>query len=205
MSNIRKNNWGTLESYRSTAFTVAGLIFLGLCVLQAFNVAQGTWNHLLLAQGSIGVAWTAIFLGTLGFHPSLSNESQWILRGGTLFALIGLITSVTLAVAMFGLYFGLFGGEYSDYMAYIAPAYLVSIPLGCGLYSAAILRSSIYSKIMGILIFLPALAFLFNYGTSMILGFHTLAKLLGVVTVLMLVSFSLAYLIRSGNSLLTEP
>lgn len=201
MSNSNNSVWRTLQAWRTTTFTIAGLIFIACLVLLAINLVEGTPDqNLTLGQAFIGTAWTATFIGLLGFYASLANESRWILRFGTIFAMIGLITSLFMAVVMFGLFFGVIGGSYSSYMMYFVPGFFLGIPLGCGLYSVASLRTTVYRQRMGLLFLLLPGAFLFNYGTSIFLGIHSVAKIFGVIAVLTITNFTIGYMLKTGSA-----
>lgn len=201
MSNNKNSVWSTLQAWRTTAFTIAGVVFMTCLVPLAINLAEGTQDqYLTLGQALVGTAWTATFIGLLGFYASLANESRWILRLGTIFAVIGLITCLLLAVVMFGLFFEVIGGTYSDFMMYFVPGFFLGIPLGCGLYSFASLRTTVYRQRMGLLFLLLPGAFLFNYGTSILLGFHSVAKIFGVVAVLSLTNFTIGYMLKTDSA-----
>lgn len=90
-------------------------------------------------------------------------------------------------------------------MTYFAPVFLISIPLGCGLYGVAIFRSLGDRQILGALILVIGEAFLFNYGTNMA-GLHLggLVKILGVVLVLTLTNLAVGYLLATGSAELPE-
>lgn len=153
-----------------------------------------------LGQAFVGTGWTATFIGLLGFHASLANASRRILRFGAFFAVIGLVSSLLMALVMFGLYFDVVEGTYSDFMKYFVPGFFLGIPLGCGLYSIGILRTAVYGQRMGLLLLLLPVVFLFNYGTSMVLGFHSVAKVFGVVTVLVVTNITIANMLRTGSA-----
>lgn len=206
MPNSKGNIWESIESWRSAAFTIAVVFFVASLVPLAINLAAGTQDQFLaVGQGFVGAAWTATFTGLLGFYPSLAAESRWPLRLGSLFAVIGLVASLTMAVVMFGLFFDLLPGTFSGYMAFFAPAFLVSIPLGCGLYGVVALRTQVYRQSIGLLILVIGGAFLFNYGTTMA-GLHLggLVKIFVVVLVLTLANLAVGYLLMTGSAELPE-
>lgn len=195
---------GLLESWRATAFTVAGIIFAADAAVLVVNLAAGTQNqYMTLGQAFIGAAWTAGFIGLLGFYPDLDARNRWLARSGGVFAVVGLVTNLIMAAVSLGLFAGVLGGTLRDYTPYFLPGMFPGIVLGCGLYGIATLRNPTYRRSVGLLFVLLVLTFLFNLGTG-IAGFNPVSKILGVVIVLTLTNLVLGYMLRTGSALSTQ-
>lgn len=190
--------WGSLEAWRATAFTVAGVVFVADAVILAGNLALGTEQYTTFGQGLIGTAWTAGFVGLLGFYPSLARRGRWLSRGGGVFAVIGLSTVAIMALVSFGLFVGAIGGALSDYTMYFLPGVFLGIVFGFGSYGVASLRASSHAPRVGLLFLLLVATFLFNLGSG-VAGFNPLAKVFGVVAVLSLAMLVLGYSLRTDS------
>jgi hypothetical protein len=192
--------WRSVESWRTTAFTVAGVAFAADLTILLFNLASGTQEqYLTLGQGLIGTGWVAVFLGLLGFYPSLAERSRWLPRIGGVFAVVGLLTNVAMAVVSYGLVLDLVGGELTDYTMYFLPGMFLGIVLGCGLYGVASLRTEVYRRPVGLLFLALVVTFLFNLGTG-IAGFNPLVKIVAVVAALTLANLGMGYLLGTGSA-----
>lgn len=203
MSVSDTNGWGTLESWRTTLFIAAGVVFAGDLTILLYNLAAGTESqYLTLGQGLIGTAWTCSFLALLGFYPKLSERSKWLPRVGSAFAVVGLVTMVVMAVTSYGLVAGVVPGALEDYSMYFLPGVFLGIVFGFGLYSVAMLRTAIYNQPVAVLFLVLVVTFLINLGTG-IAGYNPLVKIIGVVTMLVLANLGLGYLAHTGNEEIT--
>ena len=184
---------------RATLFLIAGVVFVADAALLAVNLSAGT-EPVAFGQGLIGTAWTAAFLGLLGFYPALSERSRWSARVGAVFAVVGAITMATMAVTSFGYATGVLGGALSDVVGLFLLGVFPGIVLGFGSFGVASLRTDVYTRPVGLLFLVLVLTFLFNLGTG-IAGFNPLGKVLGVVCVLALAMLAIGYLLRTGSAL----
>lgn len=190
--------WETLERWRTTAFLIAGGIFVVDAALLAVDIASGTEPG-AFGQALVGAGWTAAFLGLLGFYPSLAEGSRRLVRAGAVFAVVGGVTMAAMAAAMLGYATGVLGGEPSG-VIYFLPGVFLGIVLGFGSVAVASLQTRVYSRRVGLLFLLLPVTFLFNIGTGMA-GFNPLPKVLGVVCVLALTMLSVGHLLRTGKAL----
>lgn len=205
MSDTIDNIWIRLESYRTTTFLFAGLSFTFGLFIVLLNLAAGQesytdMSYYLLQRASSGAAWAAIFLGVLGFRSSLSNDSGWPLRLGTVFAVIGFFTGLVMVALFVGLHTGLLGDGMSGFEIYILLGHILSIPIGCGTFVFLILRSEIYKTLTGLLVLTPPLVFALNVSLSLFIDFPRYPKIIVVLTVLIVANFSIAYLLRDEGS-----
>lgn len=199
-----EQRWNSLESWRATAFTLAGVVFAGDLLILLLNLLAGTeGQYMTLGQGLIGAAWTAGFVGLLGLSPELSKRSRWLPRIGSVFAVVGLMTMLAMAVVSFSLVAGLLGGELGAYTPYFLPGIFLGIVFGFGLYGAVLVRIPGYRTSVGASFLLLVATFLFNLGTG-IAGFNPLSKVIGVVLVLTVTNLALGYLFRSGSAAATR-
>lgn len=193
----------TLESWRATLFIIAGVVFAGDLTILLYNLAVGTeTQYLTLGQGLIGTAWACSFLALLGFYPKLSERSKWLSRVGSVFAVIGLLTMVVMAVISYGVFSGVIPGSLENYAMYFLPGVFLGIVFGFGLYGVATLRMALYSQRVGVLFLVLVATFLINLGTG-IAGYSPLVKIIGVVTMLVLANLSLGYVVRIGGADIT--
>lgn len=200
MSVTDMEGWETLESWRATLFIIAGVVFAGDLTILLYNFAVGTESqYLTLGQGLIGTAWTASFLALLGFYPKLSERSKWLPRVGSVFAGIGLLTMVVMAVISYGVFAGAIPGTLEEYSMYFLPGVFLGIVFGFGLYGVATLRTTLYSQRVGVLFLVLVATFLTNLGTG-IAGYNPLVKIIGVVTMLVLANLGLGYLVRTASA-----
>lgn len=195
-----KGAWELLGAWRATAFVVAGVLFVPDIAILVYNLAAGTQEqYLTLGQAFIGAAWTAGFVGLLGFYPDLADRSKWLSRVGGVFAVVGLVAMAAMALVSFGLVGGLVGGTLADYTTSLLPGVFLGIVLGFGSYGVACLLTSTYRRSVGLLCLVLVATFLFNLGTG-IAGFNPLGKVLGVVVVLTLANLALGYVLGTGGT-----
>ena len=200
MSHDSAGHVGALGSWRAMLFVVAGVVFAGDLTVLLYNLAVGTESqYLTLGQGLIGTAWACSFLALLGFYPKLSERGKWLPRIGSLFAGIGVLTMVVMAVVSFGLAAGVVPGTLEEYTPLFLPGVFLGIVFGFGLYGVATLRTAVYSQRVGALFLVLVATFLTNLGTG-IAGYNPLVKIVGVVAVLVLANLILGYTVRTGGA-----
>jgi hypothetical protein len=199
MGVISKSLWKSLEQGRAILFLSAGMLFIPKVVIEAANVIVGAESLLTLARVFLGAGWTTAFIGLLGFYPSLADRGSWLVRTGTLSAVVGAITFFVMAAASLGYYTGILSGAISDVLIYFIPGVFIGIVLGFGLFGIANLQTKIYSWSISLLFLVLALIFLFNLASPFI-GFATLTKSLVVIFLLTLTMLFIGYLLRSGHT-----
>lgn len=198
MSIVSMHQWKSLEQWRAPAFLVGGGIFVVDAALLAVHLASGT-EPAAFGQALVGASWTVAFVGLLGFYPSLADEGEWLPRVGAVFAGIGGITMAAMAATMAGYATGLLSGEPRAVTMYFLPGVFLGIVLGFGSFAVVSLRTTVYTRSIGLLFLLLPITFLFNLGTG-VSGFNPLAKVAGVVVVLALTMLAIGYQIRTGNA-----
>lgn len=198
MSMVDSEWWESVEQWRATAFLIGGIIFGADAVLLTADLVAGTEPG-AFGQAFVGAAWTATFIGLLGFYPSLADRRRRVLRAAVVFAVIGLVTMAAMAVASLGYATGLLNGELSGVIVYFLPGVFLGIVGGFGLFGVVSLLTPIYSRSIGLLFLLLPVTFLFNLGTG-IADIGGLPKILGVVCVLSLTMLTTGYLLRTGHA-----
>lgn len=198
MSLLGTRRWDALERLRSMAFLIGGALLVVNAALLLANLTAGTRPG-ALEQTFVGAGWTAAFVGLLGFYPSLANRSRWLARAGAVFAVVGVIAMGAMTVAMLGYVAGILSGDPQTASMYLLPAVFLGIVLGFGAFGLAALRTDVYGRSVGLLFLLLPVTFLFNIGTG-IAGYNQVAKILGVVVVLVLTMLAIAYLLRTGGA-----
>jgi len=201
MAILSSRQWERLGQLSAPAFLVAGVLFVADAAIVGWNVTAGTERFMTLGQAFIGAAWTAAFIGVLGCYPRLADRSQWLPRIGAVFAVVGGITMAVMALASLGFFTGVLGGELGEVTMYFLPGVFLGIVLGFGSFGVATLRTSAYSRSIGLLFLLLVLTFLFNLSSG-IAGFGTLTTVLGVVVVLTLTMLAIGYLLRTAPTAL---
>lgn len=192
------SRWESLEGWRATAFLVGGIVFAADALRVTADILAGTQPD-ALGQAFVGAAWTAAFIGLVGFYPSLADRHRRLTQAATVFAVIGLVTMAAMAVASLGYATGVLNGDLSGVIMYFLPGVFGGIVFGFGLYGIVSLRTEIYSRRIGLLFLLLPLTFLFNLGTG-IAEVGGLGKILGVVIVLSLTMLATGYLLRTGRA-----
>lgn len=191
--------WGSLEQWRAIAFLIGGGIFVVDAALLVVHLTSGT-EPAAFGQALVGASWTAAFIGLLGFYPSLADRNRRLARAGAVFAVVGGITMAVMAITMLAYAADVVSGDPAETSMYLLPGVFLGIVLGFGLFGVASLRTTTYSRSIGLLFLLLPITFLFNL-TSGVVGFGTLATVLGVVSVLALTMLAIGYLLRTGSAL----
>jgi len=199
MTDVNTGWWGSLTESRSTAFLIAGVIFVADAVLLAYMLSAGTEQFLELGQAFVGAGWTAAFIGLLGFYPNLADRSRWPARIGTLFAAIGAVVMAAMSVTSLSYFTGILSGSLGDVAMYFLPLVFVGIVFGFGAFGVASLTTDVYARSVGGLFLLLPLTFLFNLATG-ITGIVPEETVLGVVLVLALTNIAIGYLLRTGSA-----
>ncbi len=199
---ISKRLGVSLEQLRARAFLFSGVIFIPKVIIVASHIFMDAELFAALERVFISVAWTAAFIGLIGFYPSLEDKSRWLARIGALFAFIGGVTMTVMALTSIGYFTSLIKGGVSDVLIYFIPGVFGGIVLGFGSFGIATLKTNIYSRSIGFLFLLLPLTFLFNLASGFsefrsFTGIDPDIRSLGVNSILMLTMLAIGYLVRT--------
>ena len=159
---VRTDRWRSLETWRSTAFLAGGVLLAVDAVVVAATIVTGAERFLLLGQAFVGAGWTAALVGLLGLYPGLAEPSRRLARVGAVCAAVGAVTFTVVAAASLAYYAGIPDGEYGAIGMFFIPGVLVGSVLGFVSFSAASLRTDVYSRTVGVLLLVPPLFVLAN-------------------------------------------
>lgn len=189
--------WRSLEQRRATAFLIGGGILAIDAGIVAAEIAVGVDGWMTLGQVFVGAGWTAAFLGLLGLYPELADRSRWLARAGAVFAVIGAIVFAVMGVASLAYYAGIPDGEIEA----LVPLFLLGVILGSILgfvsMGVATLRTDVYSRTLGILLFIPP-ALVFTNLLTGIAGVDSAATTLAIVIGDALAMLAIGYVLRSS-------
>lgn len=177
---VRTDRRSAFETRSAAAFLIGGLLMLVDAAVVGANVLTGAERLLVLGQGFVGAAWTLALVGLLGLYPGLAVRSRWLSRAGAAFAVIGVVTFAVMSAASFASYAGVPLGEYDAISTYFIPGVIVGSVLGFVAFSAATLRTDVYSRTVGILLLMPALLVATNI-LRFIAGMDAATITLGIV------------------------
>lgn len=198
MASDTSSPWGSLERTRATAFIVGGLIFVGDTTVLLWHLNAGT-EPAAAGQALVGAAWTAAFVGLLGFYPSLRERRPRLTKAGAVFAALGALAMAAMAAAMTGYATGLLSGDPGEAAMMLLPGIFLGIVFGFGLFGVTCLLTDVYAARVGLLFLVLPATFLFNLGTG-IAGFNPLPKVIGVVVVLSVTFLAVGYLLWTGEA-----
>lgn len=200
MVGLSDRRWESLERWRATAFLLAGVMFVvDAAIVGAVIVAVGE-DVMLLGQAFIAAGWTAAFVGLLGVYPGLSDRSPWLARAAAVFAVIGAVVFVAMAVASLVYFAGIPDGEITAIVPFFLPGVIIGSVLGFLCIGAASLRSDVHSTTVGVLLVALGLFPVVNIASG-IGGVESLTFTLAIVVGLALVNLAIGYLFRTGGAL----
>jgi hypothetical protein len=199
----RHGVFGALERWRSTAFLVAAAMFVvDAALLTTVVVGSGTSTP-DFSQAFIAAGWTAAFVGLLGVYPGLVDESRWLSRAGAVFAVVGTVVFAVMAVAVVAFATGVVDGDFGTLVPIFLPGVVFGSVLGFLTFSVASLRSAIHSRLVGVLLLLPAISVVVNIATPPNASGRA-AITLGIVCGLALTMLAIGYLLRTGRALTAD-
>lgn len=198
MSVSTKQRWERLEQWRSTAFLIAGLLFVLDALLVAGIIVALGERYMTLGQAFVGAAWTAAFLGLFGLYPELVERSRRLTQAGAVCAAIGTVVFVVMGVASLVYFAGVVDGSLESLVPVFLPGVIVGSIVGFLLFGAASLRTDTPSRAVGVLLLLPALIVVLNIGTG-IAGISSQEATLAVVIGQALAHLALGYSLRSSR------
>lgn len=189
----------SLERWSATAFLVGGLLMVVNAAFVAANVVTGADRFLVVGEVFVGAAWAVALLGLLGLYPGLADRSRWLSRGGAVCAVIGVVVFTILAGLSVYYYTAAVPLEDIDTAVFI-PGVIIGSVLGFVLFSAAVLRTDVYPRLVGILLLVPATLVVTNI-LRFIAGYEAATITLAVVVGDALAMLAIGYLLRTGSVL----
>lgn len=196
----RSNVFTSLERWRVTAFLFGGTLMVVDAALVAATIVTGTDRFLLLGQAFVGAGWTGALLGLLGLYSGLADRSRWLSRAGAVFAVIGVVTFSVMAVAALVYNAGIPAGEFDAISAFFIPGVLLGSVLGFVSFGVASLRTGVHTRILGLLLLVPAVLVVTNL-LRFAAGNESATVTLGIVLGDALAMLAIGYLLRNESVL----
>lgn len=190
--------WATLERHRSTAFLVAGLMFVADAAIVGYTMTTAGEALMLLGQAFIAAGWTAGFVGLLGVYPGLADRSRRLARVGLGCIALGIVVFVVMGIASVAYFSELVRGDLSALVPLFLPGVIVGSVIGFSIFGAATLRTGAHARPVGGLFVVLALFPVVNIGSG-IAGFRSMAGTLAIVVGLALVNLTVGYLLRTED------
>lgn len=204
MSNDNTTIWEVTGQWSDRAFFAGAVMFVVAAALNVVAMIGGAERlSLMVGEAFIAAGWFGGLVGLLGLYTVLADQSRWLTRAGAVFAVIGAMTFVLLAVASLVAFFN--GGGVGDLpipFIYLFPGILLGSLLAFIPFSVASLRSDIHSRTVGTLLLVPPGIFFTNFFIlPMILGTGpNPPEIIFVVTSLLaLVMLVIGYVLRTED------
>lgn len=201
---VGKRVWESLETGSARAFFAGGVTFVFAAVLNVVTVVTGAERlSLMVGEAFIAAGWFGGLVGLLGLYPVLRDRSRWLTRAGAVFAVVGAVTMVVLAVASLVAFVQ--GGGVGDLpvpFIFLFPGLVIGSLLAFVSFSVASLRSDVPSRNVGVLLLVPALVFSTNFFILPIIvgtGPAPPEIIFAVTSILALVMLAIGYLLRTGD------
>ena len=189
----------TLARHRSTAFLVAGLMFVIDAAIVGYSTTTAGEELLLLGQAFVAAGWTAGFIGLLGIYPDLADRRRRLARVGLACVVVGIVVFVAMGVASVAFYTGLVRGELSALVPLLLPGVIVGSVLGFVVFGATTLRTGAHARPVGVLFVVLGLFPVVNIGSG-IAGVQSMTVTLAIVVGLALVNLAVSYLLRDDGA-----
>ena len=190
--------WAALERHRSTAFLVAGLMFVIDAAIVGYTIATPGEELMLLGQAFVAAGWTAGFLGLLGVYPGLADRSRRLARVGLACVGIGIVVFVVMGIASVAYFADLVSGDLGTLVPLFLPGVIIGSVLGFITFGAATLRTGLLDRSVGALFVVLALFPVINIGTG-IAGLQSMPGTLAIVAGLAVVNLAVSYLLRAAD------
>lgn len=157
--------WGGLEARSPALFLLGGLMFGVSAALTVVALVTGAVQQsMVLGEAFIAAGWIAPLLGLVGLYPVLGDRQPWLARAGVLFAVVGLVAFVALAVASVVAFVqGLELTEIPIPVVVLLPGIIAGSLLAFVSFSLASLRSDAYASAVGLLLLVPSSIFIVNF------------------------------------------
>lgn len=195
---VSTQQWKSLERRSSTAFLVAGVMFVVDAALVGAMIAGVADRLLLVGQAFIAAGWTAGFIGLLGSYSELADRSTWLARAGATFVVIGIVVFVVMGIASLAYFADVLSGDLQTLVPIFLPGVIIGSVLGFLTFGVASLRTEVHSRTVGVLFIVLALFPVVNI-LSGVAGFERTLTF-AIVIGLALVNFAIGYLLRNEDS-----
>lgn len=193
----REGTWNLLEQNSSTAFLLAGLMFIVAATTVVAVLGTNTERSVLMGgQAFIAAGWTAALIGLLGLYPGLVNRSRRLAQASAVFAVIGVVTFAVMAIGSLVYFTGILRGDPSTFMPFLLPGVFIGSLFAFVSFSIASLRTDAYSRKVGIFLLIPSIIFIGNVSSS-----SSPNVLLFIDGGLALAMLAIGYLLRMETSL----
>lgn len=186
--------WKSLERWSSKLFLLGAVILALNSGIVFYDVIEGTELRLPLGQVFVGTGWAATLLGTLGLYPDLVDRKPWLARASALFAAIGVIGYLVMAVIFAAAVAGLPESTVEALTPVFLPAVLAGTFLAFPLFGVTTLVTGARSRTVGVLLGAPAVIFVAN-----VLSGPSAESIFVVLVALVLVYGSIGYLLRADG------
>ncbi len=205
MSTTDMMPWASLEERSASLFLLGGVMFAVSAALTVVAMLTGAVQpNMVLGEAFIAAGWIAPLLGLLGLYPTLADRNPWLGRAGVVFAIIGLVAFVFLAVASVVAFIqGLEITEIPIPVAVLLPGIIAGSLLAFVSFSVASLRSEAHSRTVGLLMLVPSAIFVTNFLIlPAILGSGPNPPEVGFVItgLLTLAMLAIGYALRTGDA-----
>jgi hypothetical protein len=154
-----------LETWRSPAYLVAGVMFALAAVIMLVGIWTGAEQQsMVLGEAFIAAGWAGALLGLLGMYAEFAGQRRWLVRAGGLFAVVGLGTFVWLVGASgYAFVAGLGITEIPIHPVVFVVGTLFGSFLAFGCFSVISFRSDRQSSRLGVVLLVPALIYFTNF------------------------------------------
>lgn len=127
-------------------------------------VTGAVQSNMVLGEAFIAAGWIAPLLGLLGLYPVLADRTPRLVQAGVLFAVIGLVAFLFLAVAsVIAFVQGLEITEIPIPVVVLLPGIIAGSLLTFVAFSIASLKSEAHPRIAGVLMLVPSAIFVTNF------------------------------------------
>lgn len=185
----------SLEGRSSTAFLIAGMLFVADAALVGSVIVSAGEELMLLGQAFIAAGWTAGFVGLLGIYPTLAEQRPRMARVGAVLVGIGVVVFVVMGVASIGYFTNVLSGDLSALVPIFLPGVIIGSVLGFLTFGVTTLRSDVYSRTVGVLFVVLGLIPVVNI-TSGIAGIQSMTATLTIVVGLAIVNVAIGFRLR---------
>lgn len=189
--------WKSLERSSSTAFLIAGLMFVVADTTVVAVLITDTESSILMGgQAFIAAGWTAALTGLLGLYPGLADRSRRLAQASAVFAVIGVLTFAVMAVGSLVYFTGVLSGDPSTFVPVLLPGVVIGSLLAFVSTSIASLRTNAGSRAVGAFLLVPSVIFVLNVSSP-----NSPEILLFIDSGLALAMLSIGYLLRRESRL----
>lgn len=155
---IRNKPSRWLEQHRSSLFVLGGVLLVGYASLNTLAAATGTEYEAL--ENVLGPGGFALgFLGLLGYSPAIDEGHSLLTRIGAACAALGTSGFSIITIANVGRLAGLVATEPPAWFPILLVMVALGMLVGYGSLAFATLRGNAHSRLLGYLLFAPAVIF----------------------------------------------